>query len=260
MEKAVYGLIGYPLGHSFSAAYFNAKFEKENLNATFQNFALEHLDALPQLLKAEQHLKGFSVTIPYKEAIIPYLTQLDPLAKAIGAVNCVKIIRNQAGEITQLIGYNTDEYGFKMSIKPYLNIQHHKALILGTGGASKAVAHALKELGIAYFFVSRNPKAGAQPTISYQEISEEVIKAFYLIINTTPLGTFPDIDGCPTLPYKGLTEKHLLIDLVYNPPVTAFLAEGNKQGCITINGLSMLQLQAEKAWTIWNASNETSIS
>ena len=256
MNQPSYALIGYPLVHSFSAAYFENKFKAEHINASFKNIELQSLDALIGILNTDVSIRGFSVTIPHKEKIISYLDELDPLAKSIGAVNCVRVIRHDNGRIDQLVGYNTDAYGFKMSIKPFLAMQHYRALILGTGGASKAIAHSLDELGIEYFWVSRNATMRNQKIIQYADLNATVIASFPFIINASPVGTFPDVDEKPNIPYEGLTSHHFIFDSVYNPAVTAFLQEGIRRNCIAVNGLSMLQLQAEKAWSIWNAGRD----
>ncbi|MBB4119853.1 shikimate dehydrogenase [Mesonia hippocampi] len=243
MQKSNFGLIGKNIEYSFSRAYFKHKFETENINASYKNFDLKDLSEFPAVFK-KNHLKGLNVTIPYKEEIIPYLDALSPEAKTIGAVNTITLKNNK------LIGHNTDAFGFKNSLTPLLEKHHEKALILGTGGASKAIAYVLKTLGIAYTFVSRK---NTSTNLSYTELSPLIIQAHNLIINCTPLGTFPNIETSPNIPYQHLNSQHLLYDLVYNPPLTTFLKQGKKQGCKTINGLKMLELQAEKAWKIWNS-------
>ena len=256
-RKKLFGLIGYPLSHSFSKNYFSEKFEKEGiLDCYYELFPIEHINNFPQLISENVSLCGLNVTIPYKEKIIPFLTELDETAKAVGAVNCIKIVRgNRNGDENnlKLIGFNTDIFGFKQSIKPFLESHHQRALILGTGGASKAVAYVLKEIGIDCYFVSRNKHHDSGANIFlYEEINEYVINAFHLIINTTPVGMYPNINEIPEIPYELITDKHLLYDLVYNPIETNFLKRGKEKGAICINGLSMLYLQAEKAWEIWN--------
>jgi shikimate dehydrogenase len=247
MQKK-YGLIGYPLSHSFSKDYFSDKFQKENINdCEYELYPLKNIEELPALIKAEPLLKGLNVTIPYKESVLPYLDQLDETAAAVAAVNCIKI------ENGLLKGYNTDIFGFRQSIKPFLETQHERALILGTGGASKAVYHVLKEIGIDCYFVTRNKSgAGTEKAFEYAELNEYVMNAFKLIVNTTPLGMFPDISTFPDLPYQLLTSSHLLYDLVYNPAETEFLKKGKQQGASVVNGISMLKQQAEEAWRIWN--------
>ncbi|MCT4601584.1 MAG: shikimate dehydrogenase [Marinifilum sp.] len=242
-----YGILGYPLGHSFSKKYFEEKFENLQIEAEFLNFELPSIQELPKTLNDKIGLKGFCVTIPYKEEVIPFLDEIDPLAEKLGAVNSVQIIKN--GEQIKLKGYNTDIYGFQESLKEFIGEKQPKALILGTGGASKAVAGALKNLGIEYRFVSRS----AQPNqFTYELLTKEIIHHFKLIVNCSPLGTFPKEDACPCIPYKYLTKKHFLYDLVYNPAETLFMKKGAEQGAKTHNGLKMLHLQAEKNWEIWN--------
>lgn len=240
-----YGLIGKTLSHSFSKKYFEEKFKRENINAVYENFELNDISQVEGLFSIHSNLCGLNVTIPYKEQIIPYLDEVDEQARKIGAVNTIYIEK----ETGKMKGYNTDVYGFKQSLKPFLENQHQRALILGTGGASKAVAYVLNELGITTAFVSRTPQLENQ--LSYDELNENILASFLLIVNTTPLGTFPNVDEKPTINYDAITPNHLLYDLVYNPAETAFLKEGKKRGALTINGEQMLQLQAEKAWEIW---------
>lgn len=240
-----FGLIGHPLTHSFSKKYFSEKFEKEQItNCTYELFDIENIEKLNEILKSTKNLKGLNITIPYKEQVIPFLSELSPEAKKIGAVNTIKI------DNEKLIGYNTDYHGFKQSLKPFIEITHERALILGTGGASKAVFHALNDLNIQCLFVSRNPKNNNE--ICYSDLNEYVFKHHQIIVNTTPLGTFPDTYNKPAIDYNSITSNHLLYDLVYNPEETLFLKEGKKKGAITLNGLEMLKLQAEKSWQIWN--------
>lgn len=241
----LYGLIGHPLSHSFSKKYFTEKFEKGKIEGCkYELFDIDSIEKFPSLLNQTTNLKGLNVTIPYKESVIPYLTELSSEAKEIGAVNTIKI------EGDKLIGYNTDYFGFKQSLKPFIEINHERALILGTGGASKAVAYALKSININCLFVSRNPKNDNE--ISYQDVNEYVIKHHQIIVNTTPIGTFPNIAEKPKIDYNLITSGHLMYDLVYNPAETLFLKEGKQRGAITLNGYQMLQLQAEKAWKIWH--------
>ncbi|WP_248722572.1 shikimate dehydrogenase [Seonamhaeicola sp. ML3] len=240
------GLLGKNISYSFSRSYFKEKFEKEGItNTTYVNFDIESIDLFPSILKNTEGLKGMNVTIPYKQDVIPYLDKLNKKAKEIGAVNTIKITKKG-----KLIGYNTDCYGFKKSLKPYLKSHHKKALILGTGGASKAIAYALKELDITFKYVSRNMTDGI--SFTYDTLTEDVIKENPIIINCTPLGTFPNIENHPNIPYNGITNKHILFDLIYNPEETTFLKKGKSNGAVIINGLKMLQLQAEKAWSIWD--------
>jgi shikimate dehydrogenase len=249
-----FGLIGYPLSHSFSEHYFTEKFEEENIfDAAFHTYELESLDLFKELLEAEDDLAGLSVTIPYKEKIIPLLDELDATAKAVGAVNCIRISRNKS-EITRLVGYNTDIYGFRQSIKPFLDTRHERALILGTGGASKAVEYVLKEIGIECVFVSREKKEIPGKTVlTYSELNKYILDSHKLIVNCTPVGTYPNVKEAPEIPYEFLTKDHFLYDLVYNPSETLFLKRGKEKGAMTMNGLDMLKLQAEEAWRIWNS-------
>lgn len=252
-----YGLIGYPLGHSFSKKYFTEKFENENIqNCEYNLFPIENINLFPQLIKDNSSLCGLNVTIPYKESVIPFLDELDITAKGIGAVNCIKITDcdSGSGKIVQgkkLTGYNTDAFGFKQSIKPFLEKQHEKALILGTGGASKAVLYILQQIGVDCYFVSRTKNTSIANVFTYNELNEAIIKAFKLIVNCSPVGTYPNIHEAPPIPYEFIGNQHLLYDLVYNPPVTEFLKRGKEQGAATLNGLTMLQQQAEEAWRIW---------
>ncbi len=240
-----FGLIGKNIDYSFSQSYFAAKFKAEEIaDASYQNFDLESISDFPTLLEDTQ-IKGFNITIPYKEVIIPYVDKLDKNAKKIGAINTIKFTKKG-----KLKGYNTDYYGFKNAILPHLKPQHTSALILGTGGASKAIAYALQKLNIAYTYVSRN--ATKENQISYQQLTEEIIKTNTIIVNCTPLGTFPDIKACPNIPYAAITDKHLLFDLIYNPEESTFLNYGKQKNATIINGYKMLQLQAEKSWKIWN--------
>lgn len=250
--KQLLGLIGYPLSHSFSREYFRRKFEQEGIRGyDYVLFPLEDINQLPFLLKEFPQLSGLNVTIPHKVNVLPYLQRLDKTAAAIGAVNTIKINRPAGPQgDTVLSGYNTDAYGFLTSLKPLLQPWHKKALVLGTGGASKAVMYALQTLDIDPLYVSRRP-AGGQ--VSYRELDASFIRDYPLIINTTPLGTFPDTGSCPGIPYDALSERNLLYDLVYNPAETLFLKKGKEKGAMAINGMEMLRLQAEKAWEIWTS-------
>ena len=240
-----YGLIGYPLSHSFSKGYFAEKFAKENIvDCKYDVFPLEKIEDFVELCNDKKNLIGLNVTIPYKEKIIPFLDELDETAANIGAVNTIKFSNGKK------IGYNSDAYGFEMSLKPLLKQHHTKALILGTGGASKAVEYVLKKLGIAFQYVSRTKNDKA---ISYEELNESIIQHSKLIINTTPIGMYPNIDTAPDIPYNVITDKHLLYDLIYNPEETLFLKKGKEKGAQTKNGLEMLYLQAERSWEIWNS-------
>lgn len=244
--KRLFALVGKNISYSFSRAYFTEKFKKEHISdAEYVNFDLNCIGELPQKLQENPNIQGMNVTIPYKKEIIPMLAKLDPIAEQIGAVNTIKITKKG------LVGYNTDHFGFSESLKPFLKQQHTKALILGTGGASNAVAYALKMLGISFRFVSRNPKMGQ---FSYADLSPQIISKYKIIINCTPLGTFPNVKDFPPIPYQFLTSEHLLYDLIYNPEKTIFLQKGEKKNATIINGRKMLEFQAEKAWEIWNES------
>ena len=243
-----YGLIGFPLGHSFSRNYFNNKFADEKIDAEYVNFEIPSIQDFRRVIEENPNIYGLNVTIPYKQQVIPYLDELDADAEEIGAVNVIKFIR-EAGQKLKLVGYNSDVVGFMGSIKPLLKPHHRKSLILGTGGASKAIVYGLRKLGISSVFVSRTKKEGM---LTYDELTPEIMQEFTVIINCTPVGMFPHTDTCPALPYECLTEKHLLFDLIYNPEETLFMKKGAAQGAITKNGLEMLLLQAIGAWSIWN--------
>lgn len=239
-----YGLIGLPLEHSFSKNYFSAKFEKDNIrDCAYKNFPLNAIDEFASLIKSETNLCGLNVTIPYKESVIKFLDSVTGEAKDIDAVNCIKIGNDK------LIGYNTDCFGFENSIKPLLENHHTDALVLGSGGSSKAVRYVLKKSGINCVTVSSSRAANS---ISYEEVTDKIINRHLLIINTTPLGMFPKSGEAPPIPYSGIADKHLLFDLIYNPEETLFLRRGKEHGAKTKNGLEMLQLQAEESWRIWN--------
>lgn len=246
MDK--YGLIGYPLGHSFSKRFFTDKFQWEEIDAVYSNYEISDISLFPEIIKSETALKGLNVTIPYKEAIIPFLDGLDAEAETIGAVNVIKVIRENNS--VKLIGYNSDIIGFQNSIKPLINNKiHKKALILGTGGASKAVIKGLKNLGIDSVYVSRKPREGA---FTYGELNRTILEEYTVVINSSPVGTFPNVDDAPDIPYQYLGPNHLLYDLVYNPSETKFLALGKSRGASVKNGAEMLELQALAAWNIWN--------
>jgi shikimate dehydrogenase len=239
-----FALIGYPLGHSFSKKYFEEKFVKENLqDCVFDLFAIKEIEEFKNLLFNHKNLIGLAVTIPHKETVMPFLDNITEAAKEIGAVNCITFINGKTK------GYNTDVIGFEKSLKPLLKAHHTKALILGTGGASKAVQYVLKSLGIHFLLVSRTK---TNNTITYEDVSEEILQNHLLIINTTPLGMSPNEEGLPDIPYQNLTAKHLLYDLIYKPEKTMFLQKGEEKGCTIKNGLEMLVLQAEENWKIWN--------
>jgi len=245
-----FGLIGYRLGHSFSKKFFTDKFEKENRNDhEYVNFELDSIQEFPGLFEQNDHLYGLNCTIPYKQQIMPFLDEIHQEAAAAGAVNTIKIIRQPEG--LKLAGFNTDIYGFEHSIRPFLKEKHKRALILGTGGASKAVRYVLNKLGIE--FLSATTKAEPEnKEIHYQEIDANLLRDFLVIIQATPLGTFPNTSACPDIPYHDLTSDHLLYDLVYNPEETLFMKKGRKMGATVKNGLEMLHLQAIRSWEIWN--------
>lgn len=247
MDK--YGLIGYPLKHSFSIGYFNEKFQAENIDAEYVNFEIPRIEDFMEVIEENPNLCGLNVTIPYKEQVIPYLDELDKDTAKIGAVNVIKIIRPGKGRI-KLVGYNSDIIGFTQSIEPLLQPQHTKALILGTGGASKAVYHGLANLGIRSTFVSRTKKS--DNILTYNELTPEIMQGHTVIVNTTPLGMYPKVDFCPDIPYDQLTPNHLLYDLLYNPSETLFMKKGMERGATVKNGLEMLLLQAFAAWEIWH--------
>ena len=243
--KKRFGLLGRNISYSFSKGYFTEKFSNENFEGcTYENFDIQVITAFPEIIRDNLELKGLSVTIPYKETVIPFLDKLSKKAKKIGAVNTIKVSKKG-----KLKGYNTDYFGFKKSLKPLLNKSHERALILGTGGASKGVAFALDELKISYTFVSREAKENA---ISYEAINASTFENYQIIINSTPVGTSPNIDAFPLIPYEYFTEKHIAYDLIYNPEETQFLKKAKERGAKTKNGLDMLIFQAEKAWEIWN--------
>ena len=245
MDK--YGLIGYPLGHSFSKNYFNEKFQNEGIAAQYINFEIPGIEDLTEVLDSNPTLRGFNVTIPYKEKVISYLDSITPEANAIGAVNVVKV--EHKGNDTVLKGYNSDVIGFTQSIEPLLETCHKKALILGTGGASKAINYGLKSLGLETRFVSRNERHGV---ITYDKVTPELIKEYNVIVNCTPLGMYPHVDECPDLPYEAMDTHTLLYDLIYNPDETLFMKKGKEHGATVKNGLEMLLLQAFASWDFWH--------
>ena len=245
MDK--YGLIGYPLEHSFSVSYHNQRFADEGINAKYINFEIPSIDELPEVLSSNPELKGLNVTIPYKEKVIEFLDYVSPEARAIGAVNVIRVVHE--GKNIKLKGYNSDVIGFTQSIEPMLESHHKGALVLGTGGASKAVAYGLKSLGIEPVFVSRYERPG---TIQYESITPEVVHEYPVIVNCTPLGMFPKVDACPKLPYEALDDRNILYDLIYNPDETLFMKLGARQGAAVKNGLEMLLLQAFASWEFWN--------
>ncbi|MDD7527014.1 MAG: shikimate dehydrogenase [Bacteroidaceae bacterium] len=273
-----YGLIGYPLGHSFSRKFFTEKFEKEGIDAQYLNFEIPSIEEFPEIIKNNPELRGLNVTIPYKQQVMQYLDEISEEAKAIGAVNVVRIerpspqptpimgretMRNAGnkpdglpikGDMSEglrgsLIGYNSDVIGFVESIRPLLKAHHKKALILGTGGASKAIRYGLeKKLGMKTLFVSRSAREGM---ITYEEVTAEVLKEYEVIVNCSPVGMYPHVDECPALPYEAMNENNLLYDLVYNPLETLFMKKGAEQGATVKNGLEMLHLQAIASWKFW---------
>ena len=245
MDK--YGLIGYPLGHSFSRNYFNEKFENEGIDAKYINFEIPHIEDLTEILDTTPELKGLNVTIPYKEKVISYLDFISPEATAIGAVNVIKV--EHKGNDVKLKGYNSDVIGFTRSIEPFLEPCHKKALILGTGGASKASNYGLKSLGLETVYVSRFERPG---TIQYDKITPEIIKEYNVIVNCTPVGMYPHTDECPELPYEAMDSHTLLYYLIYNPDETLFMKKGKEQGATVKNGLEMLLLQAFASWDFWH--------
>jgi shikimate dehydrogenase len=242
-----YGLIGFPLTHSFSVSYFTRKFEQEGIEAVYQNFPLEDISAFEKLVKEEPDLRGLNVTVPYKEQIIPFLDALSETARSIRAVNTVCLCR-KAGRLA-LVGHNSDVIGFEKSIGEHLKDHHNQALVLGTGGSSKAVTYVLEKLGISFYLVSRSDGEGR---LTYDDIDHKLLTSCPLIINTTPLGMYPKLENYPPIPYQWLGEHHLLFDLIYNPEKTRFLAKGEAQGATIVNGYNMLVYQAEGSWEMWN--------
>lgn len=241
----LFGLVGYPLSHSFSQNYFTQKFSSLGMGeeVVYENFSIPDIDELPYLLIQKKFLEGFNITIPYKKQVLPFLHQLTPEVAEMGACNCVRI------QNKKLIGYNTDIIGFENSLKPFLKKHHTHALILGTGGAAAAVEFVLRKLQIQYLNVSRNPSESA---IQYQEINQALLSQYQLIINTSPVGQYPNVEALPLIPYEYLGPQHHLYDLIYNPTETQFLLKGKEQGATVQNGYEMLVLQAEESWRIWN--------
>lgn len=241
-----YGLIGYPLSHSFSQRYFAEKFEREGISdCVYSNFSLGAIDELAAVL-ADPELRGLNVTIPYKQQVLPFLTELSPVVEAIGACNCIRI----DGDVRA--GYNTDVVGFLHSLVKKLDSHHQQALVLGTGGASKAVEWVLEQLGIAYRLVSRQPRPDTGD-LGYDDLDAGLVACYTLIVNTTPVGMYPKVEDCPPLPYEALGPRHYLYDLIYNPARTLFLQRGEARGAVVENGQEMLVLQAEESWRIWNS-------
>ena len=249
MDK--YGLIGYPLVHSFSKSFFNEKFQNEDIDAEYINFEIKTIDDLPEVLATNPELKGLNVTIPYKEKVLSFLDYVSVEARAIGTVNVIRV--ESKGDDTFLRGYNSDVIGFTKSIEPLLESHHKKALILGTGGASKAVNYGLKSLGLETLLVSRFERPG---TIQYKDVTPEVVKEYNVIVNCTPCGLYPHTDECPDLPYEAMDSHNLLYDLLYNPDETLFMKKGKEQGAMTKNGLEMLLLQAFASWDFWHGKDK----
>ena len=246
MDK--YGLIGFPLGHSFSISYFNQKFHDEDIDAVYENFEIPNIDNFSEVLDSNPELRGLNVTIPYKEKVLPFLDSISPEARAIGAVNVIRVTHQ--GKDIKLKGYNSDVIGFTKSIEPMLDKKwHKKALVLGTGGASKAIDYGLRNLGLETVFVSRYEKEG---TIRYQDITPEVIKEYNVIVNCTPIGMYPKTEECPLLPYEAMDSHTILYDLIYNPDETLFMKRGAQYGAQAKNGLEMLLLQAFASWEFWH--------
>lgn len=251
-ERSQYGLIGYPLGHSFSKKFFTEKFENEGIHAEYNNYEIPDATMLLDVVKENPNLRGLNCTIPHKQAIIPLLDDMSDEAKRIGAVNVIKIERlaqQENNKNYKLTGYNSDIIGFTNSIKPLLRAWHTKALVLGTGGASKAICVALENLGIKWTYVSRRPAEGQ---LTYDDLTPSIMEEYTVIVNCSPLGMHPKVYECPDIPYEHLTQHHLLFDLVYNPLETLFMKKGAEQGAVVKNGLEMLHLQAIASWGFWN--------
>ncbi|MBI2283648.1 MAG: shikimate dehydrogenase [Bacteroidetes bacterium] len=240
-----FGLLGYPLSHSFSQKYFTDKFVQLGLtDCVYENFSLPDITALSDVLESKKDLRGFNITIPYKKQVLAFVDEVSPVVKAIGACNCVNIKNGKR------VGHNTDVVGFELSLRPFLKAHHTRALVLGTGGASAAVVYVLQQLGIAVQYVSRS---ASDQAIAYEQVDEVLLSSHHLIVNTTPLGMYPNLEDCPPLPYQWLTPLHHLYDLIYNPAETRFLANGKAKGATVQNGQEMLVLQAEESWRIWNS-------
>jgi shikimate dehydrogenase len=240
-----FGLIGLPLTHSFSKQFFTEKFEKEQItDCLYENYPLEKIEDLPALLAANRDIVGLNVTIPYKKDVVPFLTDAAPAVKKTGACNCIRI------DGKKRVGYNTDVIGFHLSLMPHLRVQHQQALILGTGGASAAVEFVLQQIAMPYLIVSRNPGTNS---IGYDQLSEDLMESHTLIVNTTPLGTFPAVETYPPIPYQYVTDQHFLYDMVYNPTETIFLKQGREKGATILNGMDMLIGQANASWDIWKS-------
>ena len=246
--QSLYGLIGYPLIHSFSQDYYNRKFESEGINAMYLNFEIEDIGQFMEIVAQYPNLKGLNVTAPYKEQVIPYLNELDEDAQVIGAVNVLKVLKDLKNNDVRLKGYNSDVVGFSKSIEPFLDENHNKAMVLGTGGAAKAVSHALQKLGVEVMHISRNK---TQATVTYEEITKAMVHDHKIIVNATPLGTYPHVESCPDFPYRFLTQDHIAYDLVYNPEETLFMKKSKEFGATVKNGLEMWLLQGFASYEIW---------
>lgn len=238
-----YGIIGFPLGHSFSRAFFTEKFQKEHIDAEYVNFEIPSAHLLPEIVRSNPHLRGLNVTLPYKEAVIPMLDSMSDEAREIGAVNVIQVREGR------LKGFNSDIIGFMGSLRPLLKPWHQHALVLGTGGASRAIRVGLERLGLDWTYVSRT---AAEGRLTYAALTPEVMEHYQVIVNCSPVGMFPKVDACPDIPYHLLSSRHLLYDLVYNPEETLFLKRGAQQGATIKNGLEMLHLQALASWEFWN--------
>ena len=247
--KAQYGLIGYPLGHSFSRSFFTKKFQEEKIDAEYLNFEIPEVSTLLRIIQEHPHLKGVNVTLPHKVAVIPLLHELSPEAAAIGAVNVIRITHTPTGG-TYIKGFNRDVIGITDSIRPLLKSYHRKALVLGTGGASKAICRGLENLGIEWTYVSRN---SGPDRLTYSQLTPMILKEYTVIVNCSPVGMYPKVDQCPSLPYECLTASHLLYDIVYNPTTTLFMKRGAEQGATVKNGIELLERQAIASWEFWNA-------
>lgn len=245
MDK--YGIIGYPLGHSYSRVFFTEKFKKEGIDAQYLNFPIPSAEQLREVVGENPELRGLNVTLPYKQAVIPMLDELSDEAREIGAVNVIRVRRKNG--IPYLKGFNSDIIGFMNSIRPLLKSNHRKALILGTGGASRAVRVGLERLGIDWTYVSRT---SAEGRFTYDELTSEILQEYQVVVNCSPVGMYPNNDACPAIPYEALTAGHLLFDVVYNPEETLFMKRGAEQGAVVKNGLEMLYLQAVASWEFWN--------
>lgn len=245
-----YGLVGFPLGHSFSKGFFTDKFSTEGIDAEYLNFEIPRIESLHEIISSQPNLRGLNVTLPHKQTVIPLLDELSDEARAIGAVNVIRISRTSQG--IRLKGFNSDTIGFSNSIRPLIKPHHRKALVLGTGGASKAICYSLDTMGIAWKYVSRTPRPGM---LAYADLTQDILNDHHIIINCTPVGMFPHTDACPPIPYDCLSDAHLAYDVVYNPTTTLFMQKAKEHGAVTKNGLEMLHLQAIAAWEIWTAKD-----